>query len=126
MPTRKAPQWASLDDVERLADQWTPDILRCRTYGHLWEPQQATYNSKYRYYKVVQICRSCDSYRNMELDSRGHVVSQSIDYADGYLSKGVGRIIGDGRDILRLQTVLKTFDVRKTSKGDRPRWMDVA
>ena len=124
--TPQTPRWASLDDVERLADQWDPRVLECRTYGHHWQPSQATFNTKYRYYRVVQICPSCTSERIMELDSRGHIVKLKIDYADGYLSKHTGRIVGEGRDILRLATVTRTFDLKKERGGQAPAWIQRA
>jgi hypothetical protein len=62
----------------------------------------------------------------MELDSRGHKIKSTIEYADDYLTKGIGRIVGDARDTLRLATIMKTYNVTKTAKGSRPAWIENA
>lgn len=109
---------ADYSDVKRQASEWPDEYLECRTYGHDWRPSRATWNPAYRYYLVTQLCPRCLSERRIDMNDRGHVVNQWIDYAEGYLSKGLGRIVGDGRDALRLATIERTFQVRRLSKAE--------
>lgn len=114
-------RYASPTEVERQAARWSEAFLECRLYGHNWRPSSATFHNVYRYWRIVQQCPRCTSERVAELDSHGAVTSQQIDYADGYLTDGIGRIVGDARDTLRLAAVQRLYTVRKTRKAeDKP------
>ena len=53
-------------------------------------------------------CGRCRTERAQSLDMHGHVVSNGYAYADGYLApKGVGHIVGETKDHLRLESVLR-------------------
>jgi hypothetical protein len=47
----------------------------------------------------------------MELSERGHVYASWYTYADDYLTQGLGRIMGEGRDVLRLATIVRVYNV---------------
>jgi hypothetical protein len=102
-------------DVEREARNWDDSVLECRTYNHKWAPQRATWNAEYRFYHIVQICTSCRSQRTMDMDHRGHLLTKpSISYVDNYLMPpGMGRIVGDAKDVVRLAAVTRTFPMEK-------------
>lgn len=113
-------RYASPEEVEEQADQWTEDFLECRLYGHVWRPARATFNSTFKYYYVIQRCSRCFSERHSELNQYGHVMASWMKYAEGYLTKKIGRIVGDGRDTLRLAALTRVYDLTKTRKMDRP------
>jgi hypothetical protein len=111
-----AGRYATPREVERQAAKWSEDFLECRLYGHHWRPASARFHDTYRYWRIVQVCPRCTSERVAELDGNGHVTSQAIHYADGYLTDGIGRIVGSSRDTLRLATIQRIYDVTKTRK----------
>lgn len=116
LPSRTAPRVASPDEVAELAQDWTDEILECRTYGHKWTPHRAQHVKQYRYFYVIQLCERCTTTRHMEIsESGGEVYDTWYEYPDGYLTKGLGRIAGDARGQLRLATVLRTFQVETVS-----------
>jgi hypothetical protein len=123
---RNAPRLASAQDVAELAQDWTDEILECRTYGHKWTPHRAQHVKQYRYFYVIQLCPRCLTTRHMEIsEAGGEVFDTWYEYPDGYLTKGLGRITGDARGQLRLATVLRTFKietvgVRKTRDMRKP------
>jgi hypothetical protein len=111
--TDKPPTYASPEDALEAAENWTDKMLECRTYGHQWRPQAATYTKDRKAIATSQICRSCDAERHATLDARtGWVIATHIDYPDGYLLKGVGRITGDAKGALRLTTVTRVYGLR--------------
>jgi hypothetical protein len=99
-------QFASADDIEQHVEHWSTGVVMCRTYGHVWQPQGATWNPRYRIYFTSQVCPRCQCVRNSEVNERGHVLASWINYADGYLTKGLGRVAGDARDVVRLAAIL--------------------
>jgi len=116
--TKRNPQYASPADAERLAQDWTKAQLSCRLYGHIWQPLRATFHQTYRYFSTVQRCPRCKSERHTELNERGHVVSTSIHYADGYLAERVGRIVGDSKDALRLVALHRVYNLEAVTDPD--------
>lgn len=114
------PRYASPEDVERHARDWPGAFLECRLYGHEWRPLRATHYARMRYYLTAQQCPRCTSKRFAEISERGSVLSQWIEYADGYLTKNVGRIVGDGRDVLRLAALNRVFDLKRSRAAETP------
>lgn len=114
----RAPSAADTSEVERQAKKWSTATLECRSYGHLWRPSTAQHFPKLRYWYVVRKCGRCTTERHEELDEYGRVFSKWYRYAEGYLTENLGRITGDGRGVLRLQTVLRTFKVQSIEHDD--------
>lgn len=110
-------------EVEKAAARWSEIFLQCRTYGHHWEPARATWNARERYFHQIQRCR-CTSERHAEIGERGQKYAQWIDYAEGYLLEGLGRIGTEGRDVLRLASLRRSFPLEELSDTeaaqDRP------
>lgn len=105
---------ASVDDVRRAAEGWDEDQLHCRMNRHDWEPSQARRDASVNLIKIVEICSRCDSEKHQEINgTTGLQFSQWYVYAEGYLTKGMGRISGDGRDTLRLEYVFRTFKITR-------------
>lgn len=120
---RRAPVGADPEAVEKAAEHWSEIYLQCRTYGHHWEPSRAYWNPRERYFHQTQVCR-CGCERHAEIGPRGEKYAQWIDYAEGYLLQGFGRIGGAGRDVLRLAMLRRSFPLEELSadeaKEDRP------
>lgn len=111
--TRKPPTYASPEDTLEAAQDWTDAFLECRTYGHPWKGQSASYTKDRTAIATTELCRSCESERHSLLDARtGWVMSSHIDYADGYLLKGLGRITGDAKGAVRLTMVTRVYGLR--------------
>lgn len=105
-------QHATPEDALEAAQEWTDQILECRTYGHHWTPQGATWTKDRRAIATTQVC-PCEATRHVLLDGRtGWVITSHIDYPDGYLLKGVGRITGDAKGALRLTVVSRVYGLR--------------
>ena len=125
-PTRQPPHFADVDDVQRVADDWSTDFLQCRDVGHHWVPEDAVHVIAARFYRVIHACTRCEVRRTRELSERGHVFAQTYDYPDGYMIKGLGRIAGEAKDALRLASTLRgtVHDVRrkKLTDDDLPRF----
>lgn len=103
---------ASADDVRRAAEGWDEDQLECRMYAHSWRPHTAQRDKRVNLIKVVQICQRCDTQKHQEINSNtGEVFASWYVYGEGYLSKGIGRITGDGRNVLRLEAVGRIFKI---------------
>jgi hypothetical protein len=97
--------WATPEDVEKAASNWTPGQKACRVYGHAWQPLQVSHRPGL--YTVRQWCPRCRNERRQEIDERGYPQSKwHPSYQDGYLLKNIGRVGVDGRAILRLDTLL--------------------
>jgi hypothetical protein len=122
-PVRAAP----LSEVEAHLKEWDDTIVTCRAYGHDFKPYSVQPNERLGYFKVVRLCR-CKAEHHAEVAmASGHVFSSWIDYShtNGYLLEGVGRIMGDARDRVRLDAIVRTFPqlkmTAKEQREDRPR-----
>lgn len=93
-------RWAEPDAVTEAAEQWSDRALACRTYGHAWASSSVVRAGEG--FTVTQRCTGCTNRRTQDMDSRGYATPWRYSYADGYLSKDLGRIDGHGRARLRL------------------------
>lgn len=103
--SRQQQQFADPDAVADAAKEMTQAHLECRSLGHTWKPYTAEYDASARAYDAVLRCPRCKVRRVLLIDVRGHVVNTHYDYsdADGYMLKGMGRVVGEGKDALRLE-----------------------
>jgi hypothetical protein len=115
-------QFASPEDVEGQIEHWSSGVVMCRTYGHLWQPKSATWNPRWRIYFTEQQCPRCGCVRNSELTEHGAQLATWITYAEGYLTKGMGRVVGDARDVVRLAAVLgPQFNLQRLRSRNAPK-----
>lgn len=109
---------ASPADVEKLAEKWPVEFLKCRTNMHNWEE----YNCEVRDNGVTLVevlrCSVCASEKRIEMSNTGWVRRDWIDYSEGYLSAGLGRISGDSRAILRMEKMARLYDIGTSKKKD--------
>lgn len=103
----RGPTYADPKDVAQWAEELTASYLECRELGHLWRPFAARWVPEDRYYERVLRCTRCKTKRVQTLSRRGEVVLSHYVYPDGYQSNGMGRIVGDGRDALRLESLTR-------------------
>lgn len=97
--------------VETFASKLTAKQLACRELGHRWAPSTVTVlasRGRVGGYERVMRCPSCGSRRKQLLDSRGLVLRNGYDYAEGYLADHVQR--GFGREAFRLEALSRWVD----------------
>lgn len=97
--------YADPHEVADFAADLSDRFLECRDTGHIWKRLSARWYPHLGEYRRVHRCRGCRSERTQRLSDKGAVLSTTIDYTEGYLATGLGRIVGDGRDLLRLETM---------------------
>lgn len=118
-PVRRAPQLATVDEARAYANSKGTSALLCRTNGHNWEMRQINDNARYGYMQVVQGCYSCGADRIQEMSRKtGRVYAARITYPEGYLTKDIGRIVGDAKDIVRLTLVKRYSDLTRRSTDE--------
>lgn len=81
------------------------DFVNCRDMMHAWEPYTAERTTSG--FKRVLVCRRCDAHRFDELDKRGGVIRRHYTYAVGYVAKGIGRMTGDTKNMVRLESLTR-------------------
>jgi hypothetical protein len=101
---------AEPSEVEQWAHHLKQSWLLCRELGHTWKPHTARYVPEQRAYERTLRCARCTTERRQVLDGSGHVVSSQYAHPDGYLHKGLGRVTGEGRDALRLESLTRFID----------------
>ena len=94
--------------VRELVASWPVEWLKCRQ-RHDFQPSRVWRESAYR--TVVEKCAGCTSTREWDIDpvSSEQFGPKRINYVEGFLAKGVGRIGTEGRDLIRLVYVKKTM-----------------
>lgn len=114
--TNPMAKYADPAAVEEWITKWSEALFRCRYYGHDWQDHRARFNDLYGFFSVTDRCSRCFSLKHKELNRYGHQISKSqIEYVDGYLIKGLGRIIGDSRDVVQLAAVKSIYKLKTIS-----------
>ena len=109
-------------DVGTWAHALTDAALLCRDVGHYWRPFTASWEPASRSYYRVLRCGRCKTERHQLLDSRGHPVSGHYVYPEGYLAPaGMGRLVGDERDTLRLESLVRVMGGDEVAVARRAR-----
>jgi hypothetical protein len=92
-------------DLDQAIGRMSDAHLHCRDYGHSWRPFAAAYVAAQRAYEQTLRCVRCRTLRHRVLDSHGQVVSSGYTYAEHYLVKGMGRLVGEDRGLIRIASV---------------------
>lgn len=98
---------AEPSEVEQWAHTLKQNWLLCRELGHNWKPHTARFVTEYRAYERILKCPRCTAERHEVLDSTGSKVSSHLIYPKGYLHQGLGRIVGQSRDTVRLESLTR-------------------
>lgn len=104
-------------DVQEYARSAKPAFLTCRSYGHAPLPSSVIIvtleGSRKQYYEQTLRCRNrCGVTWMLLIDmGTGEVLERRINYsgAKGYLAKGIGRIQGSARNVVRLEAIDRNF-----------------
>ena len=94
-------------DIDSAIHNMPDTYIQCRDFNHSWRPFTANWSQKERCYEVQLKCSRCKTTRHRLMNAEGSLLANRYTYADGYLIKGMGRMIGDERDKLRLESVLR-------------------
>lgn len=98
MPTDAIP-------AEDFAAGLNQRMLHCRELGHTWKSWTVSFDKSARCYDRRLRCSSCRTIRKQMLDSRGHVLSNSYVYVEGYLATNVP--VGISRDVFRIESITR-------------------
>lgn len=99
---------ASRADVKSAAKKLPEGFISCRDIGHTW-----------RQFRVIRVrggfnrdlfCPTCKTNRHEFISRTGEKLSTGYTYPEGYQVKGMGRIVGDGRSVIRLESVVRVLD----------------
>lgn len=107
--------YAKPRDVQAFAEGLKNQHLMCRTYGHGFNPYTVTRataeGNKAVYFEQTLRCK-CRVKRRLLLSRTGAIISSTYDYteAPGYLTQGIGRVVGEGRDVLRLEGITRLME----------------
>lgn len=112
-PEKNTKLYADTDDVIEFAAGLSEDFLYCRELGHNWRPYSAgellggkKEDQVVGYYRTLR-CSRCETKREQEVTDRGLILRNFYVYPDGYILDGLGRIVGDGRGALRLESITR-------------------
>lgn len=98
-------------DPQAVADwshQLSDSYILCRDMGHTWRPFMARIIEGGNAYDRTLRCGRCKTERAQTISTNGLILSGNYNYPDGYQTpKGSGRITGNGRGALRLESTLR-------------------
>lgn len=92
-------------ELEKQIYSMTIEHVQCRDFGHSWRPFSARLLPGQNMFEQVLRCARCTTVRTRHLGMRGQLLDSSYDYVDGYQMKGLGRMSGTDRDVVRLASV---------------------
>jgi hypothetical protein len=95
---------AALADVQSFAESLPEKFLYCREMGHNWRPFSAGRFRDGGFERILR-CTRCRTRRVQGISARGLVLSNRYEHPDGYLVQGIGHIVGEGRGVLRLESI---------------------
>lgn len=104
---RDEPHYADPGEVADFAAELKETFLYCRELNHNWRPYTA---GKRRakdgggFVRTLR-CVRCKTLKHQEIDARGMIERSHYEHPEGYLHKGMGRIVGEGRGMLRLESL---------------------
>jgi len=102
--TLRVPESEALQRLREFVDHLPIEYLECRQYNHAWTGH--TVQSGRDGFQVTLRCLRCQSQATESLTRDGsRDGKRHIHYVEGYLARGMGRLTGRGRDIVRLAGV---------------------
>lgn len=94
---------ADLGEVEIAAHAMSDQYIQCRDFGHTWTLWRVF--RKKGYFERQLHCRRCKTNRTQTLSNRGEVLHSHYQYEEGYQLKGMGRMLADGKNVLRVEAM---------------------
>jgi hypothetical protein len=107
-------------DIDNAIHGMPSEFIQCRDFGHLWRPRVATWIAEKDHYETELKCQRCKTVRLRYIGPRGELLKSGYDYSDGYVVKGMGRLDGEERDLLRLESVLRVLPVEQQQTPAAP------
>lgn len=107
--------WADNDEIASFAKELPEEFLMCREMGHRWLPHDAEEHDDKSFTRVLR-CPRCRTRKIQDITARGAIERTRYQHPDGYLHEGMGRIAGDGRGILRLESIKRTITKKDARK----------
>lgn len=102
---RAETQFADLGEVEEFVGSLPERYLYCRDMGHNWRPWTGGSYEDGGWERIIR-CVRCKTKRHQVLTASGAVLKSKYDHPEGYNApKGMGRISGEGRNVLRLESI---------------------
>lgn len=110
-----------LSELERQIQVVPEDYLLCRELRHAWGPYTAAYMKGRR--NVIERtlqCKRCTAKKDQQISGTdGSILwSGQIEYPEGYLFTGVGRLTSEAMGVVRLASV--TNSLMKAVRTDGP------
>lgn len=100
-------------ELEDFAATLKTGYLQCRELNHRWEPSRVEAVRNGGFLRTLR-CRRCGGRKHQEMTNRGMILRSWYEYPEGYLREGLGRIVGEGRGVLRVQSMLRgRIDIAK-------------
>lgn len=97
--------YADADEVRAFAEDLPERFLHCREMNHNWRPFDVGSHKDGGYERTLR-CVRCRTKKVQHLDSYGMPVGGTrYEYPAGYTTEGLGRIVGAGRGVLRLESI---------------------
>ena len=112
---------AQLAEVEAFAESLPDEYIRCRELNHTWQPFSAAVNRRKGVIQRTLRCPRCKTRKIQELTMNGGLHSSYYEYPDGYQHKGHGQIFGEGRSILRINSIFRGTVIEVDDEADMPR-----
>lgn len=104
-------EYADTDEVIDFAAQLPEKFLHCREMNHNWRPYTAGRHKDGGWERTLR-CVRCRTLKTQHLSTNGMLIgSATYVHAEGYLHKGLGRIVGEGRGALRLESLRRAMPV---------------
>lgn len=101
---------ANREEVEGFAHHLSISHLLCRELGHNWRPWVARFDQEHNSYERALRCTRCRTERWETIGLTGAKDGTHYVYPDGYTAPaGMGRIVGEGRDALRLESLTRAL-----------------
>lgn len=125
VPTRRQRQSPAADPaaVQELVQEWPSEYLACRSGNHHWTPY--TVEDARTFWLVTEKCPRCTATREWDMSpvTGEQFGPKRIKYPEGFLAQGVGRIGDEGRNMIRLASVVRNAPRPKKLAADETRAM---
>ncbi len=107
------PEYADATTVAEFAETLPEKFLHCRELNHNWRPFDIGSHPDGGFERTLR-CVRCKARKVQHLSSSGMLIGGSkMIYPSGYLADGIGRIVGEGRGALRLESIRRITDKDK-------------
>jgi hypothetical protein len=111
--TSRTTDFSEFSGLADFAANLPEKFLQCRDFGHNWRRHGVAANNDGTFDRSLR-CGQCGTLRIMVLSNRGMVLSSRYEHPDGYLTKGLGRVTGEGKGLLRIEAINR--EISKTSR----------